>query len=382
MNICLVTSAPLPPYEGIGFYVWNLAQNLVQRGHQVDIITRGSIKPTSCEVRANVTIWRPTFIPVYPLHVYLHSLFVNQVIRQIDGRVDLYHLHTPLPPTVRTQKPQILTVHTPMQADVGSIKSMTLQAILVRLQLAISVRIELSHLQQASRVTAVACSVAQELAAYGIEPDNVTIIPNAVDNSLFVPGNGPADESDWSIMAAGRLGLRKGWEDLIACAALLREEFPDAHFLIAGDGPLRRQLESQIARLGLNGYVRLPGQIGERPELIGLYQRAALFVHPAHYEGMPTVILEAMSCECPVIATNVSGIPDVIKNDVNGALVPAHDPEALAMAIGQLLRDPTRRNRLGRAARETILEHYTWAGATDRFTQLYQECIDNHGHGS
>jgi glycosyltransferase involved in cell wall biosynthesis len=110
--------------------------------------------------------------------------------------------------------------------------------------------------------------------------------------------------------------------------------------------------------------------------MAALYQRAAVFVHPAHYEGLPTVLLEAMACGRPVVATAVSGALDVIQPGENGLLVPPRNPSEMAAAILRLLADPAMAERLGRAARHTVEERYSWEKVGSRYLQLYQQLAE------
>jgi len=117
------------------------------------------------------------------------------------------------------------------------------------------------------------------------------------------------------------------------------------------------------------------GHVTSRNEMAGLYQEAIAYIHPAHYEGLPTVLLEAMACTRPVIATAVSGALDVVKDGVNGLLVPPHQPEALAKAIETLLETPGLGDRLGLAACETIHAHYSWDLVGLKYLAQYQALL-------
>lgn len=375
MNICLVASVPLPPQEGVGYYVWNLACQLTQQGHTTHIITRGSLKGTHHQIWDGIEIWRPTFAPLYPWHVHLHSLFVNRLVARLESNVDVFHVHSPLPPVIKTRRPILLTVHTPLRADVRSIPLRDLPALLVKLQAPTSYQIEQQLFQQAKRIVAVAASVAQELSEYGLNPTSVEVLGNGVDTTLFTP-TATGLEAPPYVLAVGRLGLRKGFEDLIECARLVRRRVPDARFRIAGTGPLEKSLRAQIARAGLSAHVELLGHISDRQEIIRLYQRAAVFVHPAHYEGLPTVLLEAMACGRPVVATAVSGALDVVQPEVNGLLVPPHHPGEMAAAILRLLSNPELANHVGQAARRTVETGYSWEIVSARYLQLYRQLTD------
>ncbi|MBI3242593.1 MAG: glycosyltransferase family 4 protein [Chloroflexi bacterium] len=374
MNICLIASTPVPPQEGIGHYVWNLSRFLLRQGHTVQIITRGSWGRTQREEREGIIIWRPTFAPVYPWHVHLHSLFVNQLISRSLSDVDVFHAHSPLPPVIKTRRPILLTVHTPMRADARSIPLRNVQALLVRLQAPVSYRVEQQLLKGATRVAAVARSVASELAEYGLKPETVAVLGNGVDTTMFSPAEVEQTAAPY-VLAAGRLGLRKGFEDLIECARIVTEQISDVRFLIAGSGPLEQSLRTQIEKAGLSGRVELLGHIADRQRMAALYRGAAVFVHPAHYEGLPTVLLEAMACGRPVVATAVSGALDVVEPEENGLLTPPKDPAALAGTVARLLADPALGQRLGRAARQTIEARYSWEKVGGRYLQIYRQLL-------
>lgn len=372
MKICMVASVPLPPQEGMGYYVWNLSRRLTQQGHHVQIITRGSLRGTQHETCERIEIWRPTFAPLYPWHVHLHSLFVSRLVARLESSVDIFHLHSPLPPIIKTRRPILLTVHTPLRADVRSIPLRDISALLVKLQAPVSYLIEQRLFQQARRITAVAASVAHELSDYGINPASVEVLGNGVDTAMFAPASAKLDASPY-VFAVGRLGLRKGFEDLIECARLVIRQVPDVRFQIAGTGPLEKSLRAQIARAGLSTQVELLGHISDRQQIIRLYQQAAVFVHPAHYEGLPTVLLEAMACGRPVVATAVSGALDVVHPEENGLLVPPHNPAEMAAAILRLLSHPELANCLGQAARRTVETQYSWDTVSARYAQLYRQ---------
>lgn len=382
MRICIISSTPLPPQEGIGFYVWNLSRYLTQQGHQVQLITRGGAGQTYREVVDGITIWRPTFVPTYPFHVQLHGIFVDRLIREIEPDVDLFHLHSPLVKRPKTKRPLLVTVHTPMKSDIAAVSAKSLLGSLIKLQAPVSYRLEQQLFERADKLTAVASSVAQELEEYGLDPQRVSVLGNGVDTELFFPLKNKEQAEHPYALTVARLAPRKGLADLIRCAEDVVKHFPDFRFLIAGSGPMEKQLRAEIARRGLGKQVILLGHIGDRAQLIELYRRATLFVHPAHYEGLPTVLLEAMACACPVVTTAVSGALDVVQNEVNGLLVPARAPEQMASAIIRLLRDadtyPAKSGlckALGVAACQTIEERYSWHVVSRNYVAQYETLL-------
>ena len=376
MHICMLTSAAFPPREGMGYYIWNLARFLIKSGHQVQIITRGSFSPTSHEIVSGIAVWRLPFLPLYPIHVHLHSFFVNQLLLYLEPTLDLLHIHTPLVRYPYSQLASLVTVHTPMKADSESIAANSLQGILVKLQVPVSIRLEQGIFSQARLITAVSYSVSQELEPYGIDPGKVRVLGNGADTNIFCPGRSNLDPETSYILTVCRLGPRKGLDDLLACARLMVNHIPDLRIYLAGDGPQNGRIKRAIQSLNLTDNVILLGHIADQQQLTDLYRGAAVFVHPAHYEGLPTVLLEAMACSRPVVSTAVSGALDVIEDGKNGLLIPPHAPDQMAHAILRVLKDPGFGQLLGVAARETIERRYSWSLISQAYIDHYRNLLN------
>jgi glycosyltransferase involved in cell wall biosynthesis len=183
-----------------------------------------------------------------------------------------------------------------------------------------------------------------------------TIIPNGIETPPYAPR--PCRERFGLpvtgrplFVAAGRLAEQKGFRFLVEAVRQLDASGPRAVFAIAGTGPLKSALHEQIDRLGLRDDVYLLDQC---PDMDSLYRCADGFVLSSVSEAMPYVLLEAMAHGLPVVATSVGGVPEMIRDGVNGRLVPPGDPVALADAIRGLLAAPDCQARLGAAARETV----------------------------
>ncbi|WP_349674910.1 glycosyltransferase family 4 protein [Haloarcula sp. JP-L23] len=305
--------------------------------------------------------------PLYPFHVDVHGVLVNRFLSRRADRFDLVHTHTPLTPVVQSQHPLVSTIHTSVVEDVDHVGGWNLTNLVSKLQLLVSSkRLVAGQGATADRITTVSGQVSRELARhYGIE--NATVVGNGVDADQFRPG-GERDEE--YLLYVGRLAYPKGIPDLLEAVGPIFETH-DVELKITGKGPQREQLERQVERLDLGGDVTFTGYVS-RDRQIRLYQNATGFVLPSHYEGLPTVLLEAMACGAPVVTTEVGGCPDIIEEAENGLLVPPGDPPALTDAIDTLLGDARLRDRLGAAARQTILEQYTWETITDKFEREYR----------
>jgi glycosyltransferase involved in cell wall biosynthesis len=365
MHICMIMSTPFPPEEGIGYYAYNLSKKLVERGNSVTIITRGGAFKTYSTKEEGISIIYVPYIPLYPLHIFYHGIFVNKVLDQIGDEIDIIHVHTPLAPYIKTNKPIISTVHTSVLEDAKSIEVKDIRAFGYQMQANYVSRPVISHLiDQSQVVTTVANSVAEEIKRYYSFADAM-VLANGVNQSEFHP---IANKDDGYILSVGRLDFRKGLLDLIDCAQIVCKNHK-IEFKIVGKGPLEKSISKRIDELGLNKQVTLLGHV-DREQLISLYQNARLFVLPSHYEGLPTVLLEAMASGLPVVATNVSGCIDVIQDRENGILIPPKEPRRMADAITTLLSNPDLSKTLGKNARDTINAKYTW----DSITRMYEEC--------
>lgn len=178
-----------------------------------------------------------------------------------------------------------------------------------------------------------------------------SVAPSEITTSLGPP----------TILSVGRLREKKGFPVLIEACRLLRDEGTAYRCQIVGEGPERQRLAELIDHAGLQDQVELVGKLFH-DELIDLYRKATVFVLPCQIardgdrDGLPNVLLEAMAMQLPVVSTDVSAIPEAVRNGENGILVAQQNPRALASAIRELLSRPTERARYGKAARDTV-EH-------------------------
>lgn len=185
---------------------------------------------------------------------------------------------------------------------------------------------------------------ASGLAARTCRAERTIVIPNAVD-VRGAPQTRPVRPRPL-LVAVGRLRPPKDFETLLRALALLPTDAFDA--AIVGEGPQRRELEGLLARLGLEGRVRLEG---ERRDVPAVLAGADVFVLSSRSEGLPVSVLEAMAAGLPVVASAVGGVAELVVDGETGILVRPADAEALAGALGTLVGDPVLRGRLGAAGR-------------------------------
>ena len=194
--------------------------------------------------------------------------------------------------------------------------------------------------------------------------DSVRVLPNITGGVEVERVEPPAPMTgEEYLLFVGRLRIRKGVEILLEALALLRSRLPELRLLVAGDGEQGPALERKVMSLGLTDRVRFLGRCsaGEVRELLA---GARALVVPSIYEGMPLVILEAMEASVPVIASRVSGIPEVVEDGVTGWLVPAENVDQLARALAEVWRDPDESSRRGAAGRDRLERDFRPPAAT------------------
>jgi len=181
--------------------------------------------------------------------------------------------------------------------------------------------------------------------------------------ALGLPAEGPV------VGTVGRLVPVKGHAWLLRSIPFVLTEFPAAHFVLVGDGPLREELTWLAEELGIGRHVTFLGTREDVPECLTAFD---LFVFPSLNEGMGLALIEAMVLGLPVVATTVGGIPDIVVDGETGTLVPPCDERALAAALVGLLQDPHRRRMYGEAARRRVDKRFDVVSAVRAIEALYE----------
>ena len=142
--------------------------------------------------------------------------------------------------------------------------------------------------------------------------------------------------------------------------------------VIAGNGPMRDQLEMLIEELGIGDFVWMGGDRNDIPDFLRLLD---IFVLPSIGEGISNTILEAMATGLPIIATNVGGNPELVEDGVNGYLVPPGNPEKLAKYIIKLTESSDTRSLLGKASLDKVTEQFNWDSTVEKYINVYDELL-------
>lgn len=303
---------------------------------------RGLVPVSDPEISLGVPLfrlpWRPLPVPRWSFVPQVRAaLAALEEILAVAGRPDVVHAHVfeaglpALAIAARLRLPLVVTEHhtgfcTGSLPRLAILKARTV-------------------FRRAARVLPVSAGLREGLVASGVTA-RFTVVPNAIDLELFTPPPALEErvEDEGRLLFVGALIPRKNVAALLEAVARLAPARPALSVDVVGEGPERGALERLAGELGLGGRVRFH-PFRPKAELAGLMRRARLLALPSHMETQGCVLLEAMACGTPVVATAVGGVTEVVTPDV-GRLVPPGDSAALAHAIDEVLSIPWRRELL------------------------------------
>ena len=206
-----------------------------------------------------------------------------------------------------------------------------------------------------------------------VEPQTV-IVPNGVNADFFSPGPAQSENVTPQILVVGSLLPSKGHELVLRALKTLQTSLPLIQCSIIGEGPYQSQFEGLVRELALERQVRFLGR-KSRAEVAEAMRHCSVFVLPSRNEALGCVYLEAMSCGRPAIACTGQGIDEVIEHGKNGWLIPPDGLAELVQGLSALFGSLELRNRLGAAARQTILEKLTLAHQARQLNAAYRQAI-------
>jgi len=233
-------------------------------------------------------------------------------------------------------------------------------------------------LRKYARVVAVSDEVKQRLLKSGVRSTEIHLVRNGIELGPFdnaVPSLRAGLPSDRTpiVGLVGRLAWEKGVDIFLRAAACVLGEFPNARFVVVGEGPDKDKLEQLVDELNIRGNVSM---LGRRDDMPSVYASLDVMVSSSRQEGLPIAILEGMASSLPLVATAVGEVPTVVLDGHTGVLVPANNLDSLTAEILKLLRDPAVRTRLGIAARQRVEEGYSAARMTTDYLCVYAEAIE------
>jgi glycosyltransferase involved in cell wall biosynthesis len=216
---------------------------------------------------------------------------------------------------------------------------------------------------------------------YGISAEKIRVVPNGVDTEKFKPATDPASArqqfglgSEPVVLFVGSLIPRKGLPFLVEAASKIVKENGKVKFVVAGEGPQKSQLTAQIEKAKLSSNFTFLGNLTDE-KLPALYNCADVFALPSIQEGQGIVLLEAQASGKPVVAFDVGGVSEAVRDGETGLLVKSGDCEELADTLLRLLSDSSLREKMGLAGRGFVIENLTWDLCAKRMLTIYREAL-------
>ena len=383
MKLCLVNAFFHPFVGGTEKHMHELGRRL-GRTHEVHVFTARLPGTARAEVVDGIRVWRtPARLLraplIYPPPFPLARRAIEDLAR-IDAseRFDAFHLHgrwfpdfaRVVPYARQTARPVALTLHNARPRGINALTD----ALGTAYDSLRGIRI----IQGVDRSVAVSDWVRRDIARYGVDPARIEVIPNGVDTTVYRPRAPELRERlggfDPLLLSVGRLLPQKGLDLLIDAVARLAADHPCLGVAIVGTGRMRGALEADVRRRGLEKRVVFTGFL-EESLLPAAYSSADLFVLPSVWEVFGIVLLEAMGCGLPCVASDAGGIPEVVAEGGTGLLFPVRDPAALASRLRILVEDESLRRRMGAEARRRAVEVFDWDRIAERTAGFYERLM-------
>ncbi len=413
MRICFVMYQGNMYSGGQGVYLYYLTRELARMGHEVHVLA-GPPYPTLDDAvighnlgthsywsyhheKKNFLFERNPLTHFHPVNFYefvstrisLSSLLLTFSVRawlclqelSRERRFDVVHDNQTLSYGIWLMQacgfPVVATVHHPLNIDLQNAlgQSRSLYEMARRLLWSPWVMQELVARRLPRVITVSHTSRQAAQRAFGLAPERVRVVHNGIDTDQFRPLPDVERRENLIVYVGNSEDRNKGARYLIEALHLLQDDRCDYELALVDHEKTRLKLvPGLVQRYGLSSRVHFLGHLST-DELVRLYNQATLVVSPSLYEGFGLPAAEAMACGTAVIATTGGAFPEVIDHNETGWLVPPGDAHALGDAIHLLMEDSASRLRLGRAARESIVERFNWRKAAEETLAVYEEVV-------
>ena len=353
MRVVVVSGIWPPDSGGPASHAPGLADFLADRGHAVEVVTTAAVEPAPCPYPV---LWASRRSPLR--HVWA-ALLVRRAARRADVVYATSMIRRAAIGSRLARRPLVVKLVSDevferaarsgryagtldeFQRDGGGLRTRFLRAM------------RTAALRGARHVFCPSAYLRDVALRWGLDAERVSVLPNPAPELPELPSREELRAAfglDGKALAfAGRLGPQKALD--VALQALV--DVPDVTLAVAGDGPERAALERRAGELGLDGRVSFLGSM-PRGQVLRLFRAADASVLSSAWENFPHTVVEALAVGCPVIATAVGGVPEVVRDGENGLLVPPGDPAALGAAIARFFADGELRARLAAAAPRSV----------------------------
>ena len=367
MRVALVTSFFPPSPGGQERHVLELARGLAQLGHDVTVITSDHMDPGNWDGLGPGI--RLMGLPMVMVGTDALTFGVPRALAEVGP--DLVHIHAPLT-LISTQTSAVVGKVPLMVTYHGDYHKSSLPGNLLK---SLRNRFQLPYvLRNARTVIALSRSDRRLLCGYGIDPERIEIVNPGLDIDKFECELPPDGSEGRRILYVGRIVYEKGIKVLITSFGALCEQEEAVELQVAGDGDALDDMKALAILLGIEHRVSFLGWV-EHDEMVEHYKRAMMVVLPSFSEGMPYALLEGMAAGKPVIASDVSGMNELVDHGTNGLLYDINDGDALADAMLRLSRDPAERARMGGNGRELICSSFSRERWLEDTVRVYEKAL-------
>jgi len=371
---------------GIARHCEGLAKALVQQNHEVHLFTLdfpGSPKYEEVDgikvYRASTEMGHPNFLTWVLMFNHFLSKRIADTTKTVD--FDVMHVHDWLAAFSGIsfkhylKKPMILTVHS---TEVGRAQGLHSPN-------SFSINgIEWWATYEANRVIVCSESMKNEICDhFDIPSEKVDIIPNAIDVTKYktsvdrgaVRQRYGVGYSNKLILCVGRLVPQKGVEYFIRAIPTIANNYPEAKYIIVGEGWSRDKLEAEARATGHSDKIHFTGFASDK-DVIELMTSADVLIVPSIYEPFGIVALEGMATGVPVVTSKVGGLAEVIDHDKTGLFVYPRSLESIAWGIDRILSDPDHANWLTQNAKEKLHKAYSWEAVAMKTVEVYKKVVE------
>jgi len=371
---------------GIARHCEGLAKALVQQNHEVHLFTLDFPGSPNYEEMDGVKVYRASTElghPNFLTWVLLFNHFLAKRMADVSQSVDfdVIHVHDWLAAFSGIsfkhylKKPMALTVHS---TEVGRAQGLHSPD-------SFSINgIEWWATYEADRVIVCSQSMKNEICGhFNLPLDKVDVIPNAIDATKYqtsvdrgsVRQRYGVGYGEKLILCVGRLVPQKGIEYFIRAIPIIAKRYPEAKFIIVGEGWSRDILEAEARSSGQGRKIQFTGFASDQ-EVINLMTSADALVVPSVYEPFGIVALEGMATGVPVVASKVDGLAEVIEHDRTGVFVYPRSPESIAWGVDQVLSDPGHAKWLTENAKEELRKAYSWEAVAMKTVEVYRKVVE------
>jgi N-acetyl-alpha-D-glucosaminyl L-malate synthase BshA len=380
-----------PCLGGVARYAFYLSKTISDMGHNVNVIASDHCGRINLDEK-NLSVRYLNAIKKSPLRLFSFNILTKKEIINLHKKenFDIIHqIHDYYSIAIdkeEIQKPIIATIHHPFTAERKFFKMNNnffgYYSYLFKRRALFLEKMQKSVCEKADKIIAVSNYTAKNIAEeYDVPRRKMEVIPNGVDINRFNPKiNGKETKErlgikhDPVILFVGILNFHKGVEYLIKSFSKVIRAVPNAKLVIAGDGPQRDYIIKLIDNLNLKKSVKMIGKVRD-DDLLRVYAASDVLVLPSLMEGFGMVLIEAMACGKPCVASRAGGVEDVIVDGETGFIVPPADSDSLYQAIHDILIDDMLSKKFGVAGRKRVEENFTWDHIARRTLGVYEKML-------